>query len=64
MQFGVFLRQEEGLFHFSIVEIGKIDSAVVVIVATAGTHDPMAVARPRRVAVGIARTIEEGEVDG
>ena len=46
MQFGVFLRQEEGFFNFSIVEIGKIDAAVVVVVTTAGKHNPMSVARP------------------
>ena len=36
MQFGVFLWQKEGLFNFPVVEIGKIDTAVVVIVTTAG----------------------------
>ena len=46
MQFGVFLWQEEGFFYFPVVEIGKIDTAVVVIVTTARQHDPVSVARP------------------
>ena len=46
MQFRVFLRQKEGLSDFPVVEIGEIDTAVVVIVTTAGNHHPMPVARP------------------
>ena len=64
MLFGVFLRQEECLGDFPIVEIGEIDTAVVVVVAAAGQHHPMAVARPGGVAVGIAFAIDEGEIDG
>ena len=64
MQFWVLLRQEEGLSDFPVVEIGEIDTAVVVIVTTAGNHDPMAIARPRGVAVGIVLTVEEGKIEG
>ena len=46
MQFGIFLRQKEGFFYFPVVEIGEIDTAVVVVVTTAGKHYPMSVARP------------------
>ena len=64
MQFGVFLRQEEGLSHFPVVELGKIDTAVVVVVASAGQHDPVPGARPRGVAVGIVLAVDHGEVEG
>ena len=64
MQLGVFLRQEEGLSDFPVVEIGKIDAAVVVVVASAGQHDPVPVARPRGVAVGIVFAVDDREVEG
>ena len=64
MQFRVFLRQKESLSDFTIVEISKIHTAVVVIVSSAGNHDPMAIARPGGIAVGIVLTVEEGKIEG
>ena len=63
MLFGVFLRQKKGLPHFSIIEIGKIDTAIVTIFASACQHHPMSVARPGGVAVGIVTTIDRGKVE-
>jgi hypothetical protein len=40
----VFLWEHECLLHFSIIEIGEIDTTVVTISSTAGTHHPMSVA--------------------
>ena len=62
--FRVLLRQEEGLFRFSIVEIGYVDTAEVAIDTAARTHDPMAVARPRGITLGKAFAVEAGEVEG
>ena len=59
----IFLRQEEGFFGLSVIEIGDIDSAEVAIHSTAGTHDPMAVARPCGIALGKAFAVEAGQVE-
>ena len=56
----VFLWEHKRLLHFSIIEIGEIDTAVVTISSAAGTHDPMSVARPGGIAVGKALTVELG----
>ena len=64
MQFRVFLRQKESLSDFTVVEISEIHTAVVVIISSAGNHDPMTIARPGGIAVGIVLAVEEGEIEG
>ena len=49
---GVFLWQHKGLLHFPFVKIRNVDAAEVAITPAAGAHNPMPVARPRRVTVG------------
>lgn len=62
--FGIFLRQHECLFNFSIIEIGKICTAIVAIAPSTRQHNPMSVARPRRVAVGKTFAVQVGKIKG
>jgi len=59
----VFLRHQEGLFHFPVIEMSKMDPAVVAILTSTGHHHPMTVARPGWVTVLETFTIQVGWIN-